>query len=857
MTSRVSLSILALLCALPSLCPAPLFAADSDVPGVATASPDGGADSASEPAPACPKVDSHAHRALPKETTPAPAITGLRIVALTGPSDCMLPTEKVPAKPHSAKTRAKTKSRTLPAQDQKPACAGVAVSPTGLAHFELAIAGTHLLSGNSGEPTVQLETADAGRPIVMGPRFPFKSDNEIDVIGDAPLGTVIKVVKVGSACNDSFTVTFTPKASGLQKFLVKLDHETNAQFPNLHSLVLTKQSGDGGFAARPSLMSVDLQPTGPTDLAIVQTSEAQLDLHFVAAQDYVPANAVVTVYDSSDLDARKPIAIAASAPAADPNAPTISSVETVFLDRGNGNGRIRIHGKGFGKQDPAAFPVDDYLCDCVERPQIDGYRACRFLDDVRGLPSYPGSAQRTPASTDTGAGTGEQGAGAALFTTQQESHANKDELQQRSKTDRQLDRLSDLRNRAAYDEADSRVRGEPPIAGSDPSQICLLFEPRWVEFQKNLRGKVSVGLDSVNPEVRVQRAQIVDFNDQMIDVYFEFTRHRGYAWPFRLGNVTVAVTKQGKSAQQTVSTSSVHGEVDKNGPTSFSVSQVVGPAPDPNLTYQYTVLNEEQAKVLLGRGVANHFIVCELSVVNHGKSDLVVPLAAIQVEVEWLRGRAPGATTFRPNPRYFIEGPATVAPLPVASVSAYFGNDQKTGWRSTFFNVLTGVATMVAALVPLSGPALKDAQVVFTGGFVPAAGQVWVDLSAQQLETLTSLSWESSETVPAGGSFQGYIYIQRGEEAVGLLEPTTGRKTFRQISNLMGLNLSGFAVSSTSTGGTSSAKTPGDKGTSSTSGAGTPTSTTSTTTSGTGTKAASPAPAPASSSPASPPGGPG
>jgi hypothetical protein len=856
MTSRVSLSILALLCSLPSLCPVPLFAADPDVPGGATASPDGGAGSASESGLACPKLDPHARGAQSKETTPAPAITGLRIVTLTGPSDCMLPNEKVPAKPHSAKTRARTRAQTLSAQDQKPACAGVAVSPTGLAHFELAIAGTHLLSG--GEPTVQLETADAGRPIVIDPRFPFKRDNEIDVTGDAPLGTVIKVVKVGSACNDSFTVTFTPKASGLQKFLVKLDHETNAQFPNLHSLVLTKQSGDGGFAAKPSLMSVDLQPTGPTDLAIVQTSEAQLDLHFVAAQDYVPANAVVTVYDSSDLDVRKPIAIAASAPAADPNAPTISSVETVFLDRGNGNGRIRIHGKGFGKQAPAAFPVDDYLCDCVERPQIDGYQACRFLDDVRGLPAYPGSAQRTPASTDTEAGTGEHGAGAALFTTQQESRANKEELQKRSETDRQLDRL---RNRAARDETDTRLHREHRFAGSvtDPSQFCSRFEPRWVEFQKNLRGKVSVGLDSVNPEVRVQRAHIVDFNDQMIDVYFEFTRHRGYAWPFRLGNVTVAVTKEGKSAQQTVGTPSVQGEVDQNGPTSFSVSQTVGPAPDPNLTYQYTVLNEEQAKVLLGRGVANHFIVCQLSVVNHGKSDLVVPLAAIQVEVEWLRGRASGASTLRPDPRYFIEGPATVAPLPLASVSAYFGNDQKTGWRSTFFNVLTGVATMAAALVPLSGPALKDAQVVFTGGFVPAAGQVWVDLSAQQLENLTSLSWESTETVPAGGSVQGYIFIQRGEEAVGILEPTTGRKTFRQISNLMGLNLSGFAVSSTSTGGTPAAKTPGGNGTSSTSGAGAGTSTSavSTTPSGTGTQTKSPASAPASSAPSSPPGGPG
>jgi hypothetical protein len=334
---------------------------------------------------------------------------------------------------------------------------------------------------------------------------------------------------------------------------------------------------------------------------------------------------------------------------------------------------------------------------------------------------------------------------------------------------------------------------------ADP--FCRRFQPQWTALQKSLRGKVSVGLDAVNPEVRVERAYIVDFNDQMIDVYFEFTRHRGYAWPFRLGNVTVAVTKDATSAQQTVSTPSVTGEVDKSGPVAYSVSQAVGPAPDPNLTYQYTVLNEAQAKILLGRGIAEHFIVLQLSVVNHGASQLSVPLAAIEVEVEWLRGTAAGKG-FRKEPRYFIEGPATVAPLPLASVSAYFGNAEKTGRRPSFFNVLSGIATMVAGLVPFAGPDLKDAQVVFTGGLVPALGQIWVDLSAQQLQTLTSLSWETAETVPAGGSMERYIYIQRGEEEAGTVEPTTGRRTMRQISNITGLSLAGFAISAAPAGAT-------------------------------------------------------
>jgi hypothetical protein len=766
MTSRTSLLAFAIVCALQPLCFAPPLAARQGA----------GAGSAG---PSCQRVD-------PPGAT-SPTITGLRIVSITGPPDCKGPRIAPPPKQHGK-----------PRQDQESACADLSVSPAGMARFELAILGTHLLRGQA-EPTVQLNTQDAGKPIVE-PKITYKRNDEIDVAGDAPLGTVVKVVKVGDACNDTFSVAFTAKTGALQKFQIKLDHQTNAQFPNLHSLLLTKQGGDGGFDAKPSHMTVDLQPTGATDLRIVESAGEQLDLHFVAAATYVPTNAVVTVYDSGDLDSRKPIAMATPA-AADPNAPTIASIETVFLDRGNGNGRIRIHGKGFGKQASASFPVDEYLCDCLERPQIDGYRACGFLDDVRGLPVFkpdPGGEDSPEAETSI-----------------EDNNANKKTVDEQPEKGKRLDELAASRNEAASEELGhpTKLALQPWSHPTDSNLFCQQFGSKWAAFQATLRGKVSVGIDSMNPAVRVQMAYIVDFNDQVIDVYFEFTRHRGYAWPFRLGNVTVAVTKNATTAQQTVNTPSCDAEVDKTGPAAFSVSQIVGLPPDPNLTYQYTVLNQEQSKILLGEGVADHFFVLQLAVVNHGTSQIAVPLAAMQAEVEWLRGAAPAKKRYWPHarpgpPQYFIEGPPTVAPQPVAAVSAYFGDDQKTGRRPSFFNILGGISTLVATLVPFAGPGLKDAQSVFSGGFVPALGQTWVDLSAQQLQTMTSLSWESSETIPAGGSMAGYIYIQRRQEEAGDLEPTTGRTTVRQISNVMALNVTGFPVSSTSAVAATPATTP-------------------------------------------------
>ena len=60
----------------------------------------------------------------------------------------------------------------------------------------------------------------------------------------------------------------------------------------------------------------------------------------------------------------------------------------------------------------------------------------------------------------------------------------------------------------------------------------------WRKWQCTLG--IFVGVNSRNPDnIRVERTEILNVNDSMIDVYFEFTRHYSYAWPFRLASVDI------------------------------------------------------------------------------------------------------------------------------------------------------------------------------------------------------------------------------------------------------------------------------------------------------------------------------
>jgi hypothetical protein len=238
----------------------------------------------------------------------------------------------------------------------------------------------------------------------------------------------------------------------------------------------------------------------------------------------------------------------------------------------------------------------------------------------------------------------------------------------------------------------------------------------------------------------------------------------------------------------------VTGEVDAGTQTTVHLFSTIGPKPDENLTYRYTVLSYGEVQQLLGDGVADNFNVVELAVVNDGPTKVAVPLAGMQAEVEWLYGR----NVKPPVEGWFLEGPPTLPPVPMSTVSAYFGaSKKKTERRVKVFNVLEGITALVGAIIPFAGISLKDAEVVFSSGFIPGLQHVWVDISDQQLQNLTALSWQTSETLAAnGGSMQKLIYIQRGEQFKSKDQDTSNppKVTLQQMADIMGLEVTGYEV---------------------------------------------------------------
>ncbi len=632
-----------------------------------------------------------------------------------------------------------------------------------LATFRLAILGENLPTLKSANDVV-LDTQDPGKPIEHQESI-FVSPEEIDVSGEAPVGTVITAVKIRSgdkafASPDGMNVAFKPTnkpttpSNALKEFMVKLDPQTpqtSKDFPNLHTVILTKVSGEGEFDNNPNRMRVELEPPVATDLSIVMVNPEQLELHFVAAADYTPKNVLVTVFDSSDLDRRKAKAVAKLAPATppeDPNAPSITKVETIFIDRRSGNGRIRIYGKNFGIQARPRFSVDDYLCNCHERSTFSGGRTCgKFATEDNST---------TEACTNM------------------------------------------------------EIRNQKDAAEEKRKCLCGFLQARWNDYQRDVHKVLAVGITSRNIDIRIEKTEVIDGSDGMVDVYFEFTRHKGYAWPFQLAGVDLTLNKTTTHSEQTVMGDGVSAEVDMKTSSIVTLSKTIGPDPDPNLTYQYTVLDQSSAQGSLGEGVAKNFYVVELSVVNHGTSTVAVPLASIQAEVEWLYGYGEkhsqqGGDAIenegyggKQTEDFYIEGPATIAPSALSAVSAFFGTYQKSkSGRAWTFNILDGITTLATALIPYAGPAFKDAEIVLSSGLAPGLRQAWPDLLAQQLQNLTSLSWGATEMVPAsGGSVSKYVYIQRQSQTPDLTEPTapTPRRTKRQISSIMGMEVSGFVV---------------------------------------------------------------
>jgi hypothetical protein len=600
------------------------------------------------------------------------------------------------------------------AQTQKPKITGVQyrkVSVAGdRATFIVEIAGEGFGTSSTG---VTVDFLDAtGTSVAQGSNLEVSSDNKIVTTAVVPLGTVITGIKLilQTATIETSDFKLTLKAPAKQKvtpFEIKHVTRKSSQFPNLYSLLVTND--DGMFASNPNRLSVEIIPAGASNITIRPgVNPFQMVVDFMAPNDFEVKDVIVTVYDSSDLDARSPSAIAIpfkekQAPT-NPNQPTISNIEVLYLQRDKGVGRVKIEGSGFGS---------------YRRPD------CTSEEFI--------SSQPGPIAEDTS----EEG-----------------------------------------NEENARV-----IAAPTPTPTPCM----GTAFLNEVKEKVKLDLVPRNTDLQVTRSQITHIDDKLIDVYFEFTVFTGYSKPFRLASASLTLRKPGAKTLQTINDVGVTATI--AGPDTFLASREIGPRRDPNLEYRFTVMDKNQANSLFGRGVSETFYVVQLSVVNRGPKKMAVPLAAIQAEIEWVAGRAQDTTEFE-----YLEGPPTLPPVPLAGVSGFFDAYNKVkGKKALLFRILEGVAILGTSITPFVGPGFKTSQLIYNGGLIPGLRLGFGDLSGQQLQNLTALSWQNVEVIPAaGGSLDKYIYIPRNEQVFGTgsVKPSVKKMTI----NIQGLEVTGFEV---------------------------------------------------------------
>jgi hypothetical protein len=312
--------------------------------------------------------------------------------------------------------------------------------------------------------------------------------------------------------------------------------------------------------------------------------------------------------------------------------------------------------------------------------------------------------------------------------------------------------------------------------GSDLTEITVSIVPRdpTLPAFPLVRPQNSYSCPADNAQKQAAALTPRTAQDDVVVVDFSFPCLPGYSVPFRIARVILT-------------------RMDASGGSSSASYEMV-PARDKNLTYRSTILSQKQTSSRFGGGIAKNFYAVQLSIVNSGPVKIQVPLASIQAEVQWFQGTVAGS-------KFYMEGPATVAPVPLTGAVSYFSTHrQATGARAIFFNTLQGMTTIGSAIQLFFGPGFAQGVGIAGGGLRQGLGQIFQDLSDQQLANLTSQSFESIETASGnGGSIEKVIFIQRGEEVLESikLQGNNVTKFRRLIDNIQGFEITGYEVPET------------------------------------------------------------
>lgn len=189
---------------------------------------------------------------------------------------------------------------------------------------------------------------------------------------------------------------------------------------------------------------------------------------------------------------------------------------------------------------------------------------------------------------------------------------------------------------------------------------------------------------------------------------------------------------------------------------------------------------KDQVKNKYGNGVAKNFHVIQLSIVNQCPVSIIVPLAGITIapnvpptsdgdsrDTGLLKGGGIAeAPALGVTPGQLLVKSAVpdnkIVPYSLDHVTSVYSTDRKlTGSRAIFFNSLLAVATMGGAVEPFFGHGFTQGVSIWGGGFTNAAQTVFKDMSAEQLQNITSQSFGTAEQIGSNGSVSKFLFVPK------------------------------------------------------------------------------------------------
>ena len=196
---------------------------------------------------------------------------------------------------------------------------------------------------------------------------------------------------------------------------------------------------------------------------------------------------------------------------------------------------------------------------------------------------------------------------------------------------------------------------------------------------------------------------------------------------------------------------------------------------DTDIISDYNFVGAEQVKSKYGNGVQKNFYVLQLSIVNKCPLALVVPLAGIKISAAATSTTPSGQQ--KPTPGGGVEeetataaaergiagNAKTLVPFSLDHVTSVYSTDRKlTGARAIGFNILQAVATLGSSIEPFFGHGFTQGVSILGGGFTNAAQTIFKDMSAEQLQNITTQSFATAEQIgPNGGSVNKFLFIPK------------------------------------------------------------------------------------------------